>query len=643
MTACIKLQYGFSRLTAPTTDPHAMPSLAERLIPEIEALIDAVLGLERELGVEIDAAHPDYRDSARNLVHYLALRQHDIRSLQSQLARLGLSRLGRAEAHVLGTLDAVRTALHALAGRPPPAPRTSQCAITAGRESLREHALALLGEPGNARATRIMVTMPGEAAVEPSLLASLIEAGMDIMRINCAHDGPDAWHTMIDHLRRAETTTGRRCRVYADLAGPKLRTGNLPALGSMIEFKVKRDVWGRVQEPARIWLTPTDAEESPTCAVDAVLPVNPDLISAMHVGDHLDVEDTRGNRRHLALRERFGASWLAICHQHAYIRAGAACSLYRGETLLMPGNIGRLPDIIEPITLRRGDRLRVLRPDDVGGPVELDDEGRVVRPAGIPCSLAEVFDAARPGQPIWFDDGKIGGWILANGGREILVEISRASPQGSKLRPGKGINLPDTELAVPAVTGQDLADLGSVVQDADIVGLSFVRHADDVLTLQARLADTGADEIATVLKIETRQGFENLPRILLAGLRKPPFGIMVARGDLAVEIGFERLAEVQEEILWLCEAAHVPVIWATQVLDTMARRGMPSRAEVSDAALSVRAECVMLNKGPYIVETVRFLDDILARMAAHRAKGLPMMRRLMVSVLPEAATAAAEA
>jgi pyruvate kinase len=173
--------------------------------------------------------------------------------------------------------------------------------------------------------------------------------------------------------------------------------------------------------------------------------------------------------------------------------------------------------------------------------------------------------------------------------------------------------------------------------------LSFVRHAGDVLTLHRRLAEAGADAVATVLKIETRQGFENLPRILLAGLRKPPFGIMVARGDLAVEIGFERLAEVQEEILWLCEAAHVPVVWATQVLDTMARRGMPSRAEVSDAALSVRAECVMLNKGPYIVETVRFLDDILARMAEHRAKGLPMMRRLMVSVLPEAATAAAEA
>ena len=124
----------------------------------------------------------------------------------------------------------------------------------------------------------------------------------------------------------------------------------------------------------------------------------------------------------------------------------------------------------------------------------------------------------------------------------------------------------------------------------------------------------------------------------MAGLRNPPLAVMVARGDLAVEVGFERLSEVQEEILWLCEAAHVPVIWATQVLETMAKRGIPTRAEVSDAALSARAECVMLNKGPYIVETTRFLSGVLARMHGHNAKRSPLMRRLAVSDLPPQAS-----
>jgi pyruvate kinase len=134
-----------------------------------------------------------------------------------------------------------------------------------------------------------------------------------------------------------------------------------------------------------------------------------------------------------------------------------------------------------------------------------------------------------------------------------------------------------------------------------------------------------------VLKIENRQAFEDLPRLLLTALRYPPMGVMVARGDLGVELGFERMAEVQEEILWLCEAAHVPVIWATQVLEGLAKKGLPSRGEVTDAAMGSRAECVMLNKGTYIVKTVKFLDDVLVRMRDHHLKKTSMLRKLKVS------------
>ena len=103
---------------------------------------------------------------------------------------------------------------------------------------------------------------------------------------------------------------------------------------------------------------------------------------------------------------------------------------------------------------------------------------------------------------------------------------------------------------------------------------------------------------------------------------------MIARGDLAVELGYERLAEVQEEILWLCEAAHLPVIWATQVLEQLAKSGLPSRAEISDAAMAGLAECVMLNKGPHIDEAVTVLDDILCRMTDHHYKKNALLRQL---------------
>jgi pyruvate kinase len=119
----------------------------------------------------------------------------------------------------------------------------------------------------------------------------------------------------------------------------------------------------------------------------------------------------------------------------------------------------------------------------------------------------------------------------------------------------------------------------------------------------------------------------------LTAMSAPCLGVMIARGDLAVECGFERMAEVQEEILWFCEAAQVPVILATQVLETLAQKGVPSRAEITDAAMGRRDECVMLNKGPYVLSSLRVLDNILQRMQAHHAKNRSMLRELHLAHL----------
>jgi pyruvate kinase len=109
---------------------------------------------------------------------------------------------------------------------------------------------------------------------------------------------------------------------------------------------------------------------------------------------------------------------------------------------------------------------------------------------------------------------------------------------------------------------------------------------EDVAELIEELDRLQATETGIILKIENRLAVEALPQILLTAMARPVVAVMVARGDLGVEIGLERMAEIQEEILWICEAAHVPVIWATQVLESLVKRGMPSRAEVTDAAMS---------------------------------------------------------
>jgi pyruvate kinase len=245
--------------------------------------------------------------------------------------------------------------------------------------------------------------------------------------------------------------------------------------------------------------------------------------------------------------------------------------------------------------------------------------------------LSAAFADVRPGERLWIDDGKIGCVVAESNASELLVEVVHAPPNGARLRPDKGINLPDSRLRLSSITEADLRHLDFAVEHADIIALSFVRRPADIERLFDELRRRKAERLGVVLKIETREAFENLPDLLLAGLRWPRLGVMVARGDLAVEVGFERLAEVQEEILWMCEAAHVPVIWATQVLDTLARRGQPTRAEVTDAAMSSRAECIMLNKGPKVLNAVRFLDDVLRRMVTHQEKKRSLLRELSIS------------
>ena len=225
----------------------------------------------------------------------------------------------------------------------------------------------------------------------------------------------------------------------------------------------------------------------------------------------------------------------------------------------------------------------------------------------------------------------IGGVVQDVQSDRVIVKIDMARPGGSKLRSDKGMNLPDSDLRLVALTAKDIEDLEFVVRHADMISLSFVNRASDLEQLQEHLRRLHGEQLGIILKIETRRGFENLPELLLTSLRGACCGVMIARGDLAVECGFERLAELQEEILWICEAAHVPVIWATQVLENLAKDGIPSRAEITDAAMGERAECVMLNKGPHICEAVRVLDDILRRMQAHVSKKRSMLRELKLA------------
>ena len=605
----------------------------------IEALYSALLRLRQtlldaELQHEADlSAVPDaYKESARNLVHYLTLRRNDVRSLQIELRALGLSSLGRLEAHVMAGVDSVLFALGRISDRPlEPGPRQpSPASFHEGDITLARHTERLLGPATSDRQIRIMVTLPSEAADDYDLVRRLMAAGMDVARINSAHDDEARWRKMVAHVRRAERDLDQRCRILFDLCGPKLRTGPMEPAPAVIHFAPRRDVRGMIVRPARIWL---GSEPVPASAkgLSASLRVDAAFARSLREGDTIEFKDVPGRARKLkVVRLAAGGAW-AESRKATYLEAGIPLRLVREGEVIASDVVGPIAPLESVLRLAVGDRLVLTRRGEVGRQGVKGPDGQWAALPRIPITLAEALDQAEIGDPISFDDGKFWGTIRDVTADGVEVLIDRAPPGGAKLRADKGINLPETLVLVPALSDEDLRDLDFAAAEVDLVGLSFVREPNDLFDLRRRLADRTNRQLGVILKIENRIAFENLPRLLLAGLRAPPFGVMVARGDLGVEVGFERLAEVQEEILWLCEAAHVPVVWATQVLEGLAKRGLPSRAEVTDAAMSGRAECVMLNKGPFVVEAVEFLNRVLMRMLEHHHKKTPMLRRLKVS------------
>jgi pyruvate kinase len=606
-------------------------------VPEVTALGSELDSIREDMrNVAADSRHllelvqPEHRASADNLISYLVLRRRDLRALQPRLTALGLSSLGRAEGDVLTSLEAVRHALRALEAYGVTRARTFDD-LRSRQEALAANTEALLGPHPAERRVSIMVTMPSEAAHDYTLVRDLVRAGMDCMRINCAHDDSSAWAHMIEHLRRANKALGRSCQVAMDLGGPKLRTGPLEAGKAVIKIRPERDVLGRVSAPARVWLTGGERGRPAPSAALATVPLPRTLLVQLKVGNTLRFTDARGARRSFRILDVNADGAWAQVNRTCYLIPGTKLRREgkKGETAV--GTVGRLPAREEPILVHPGDTLVIMRDAKPGRAATHDSRGRVLTPACIGCTLPEVFRDVRCGERIWFDDGRIGAVIESVQSDRVIVKIDHARARGEKLKADKGINLPDSNLHLSALTAKDIDDLDFVVGHADIVSLSFVNSAADVKLLQKHLKRLRGEKLGIIVKIETRRGFEALPEILLTALRSARCGVMIARGDLAVECGFERLAELQEEILWVCEAAHVPVIWATEVLESLAKEGVLSRAEITDAAMSERAECVMLNKGPHVCQAVRVLDDILKRMQAHLTKKRSMLRELKLA------------
>lgn len=585
-----------------------------KAIEQIDEMIDRCRKEEDDFKEFLEKVHPEYLYSAKNLIHYLVYRNRNPGALQTLLFNHGLSGLKNAEGHVMSSLLVTKQLLYKLINSDSTSTETGTYPIVSieqSKELIQQHSLDLLGEKSKKRAVRIMVTQAANAAKDTEILGEMLNKGMNLLRINCAHDTETEWLGIIRNAKGLSEKTGKQTKISMDLGGPKIRTGPIKTGPKVAHLSPERDNIGRVISPSVAILLPEN-ELFPD-EENTYIPVPKTMIDALNVGDTILLQDTRAKKRTLTVAQKEGKLVWVLCFDSAYIQTGMDLVIENNATIF---KVGEIPPLEEYLLLKKNDKLIIHREQTPGEPATYDDAGNIVTPAHIACTTADVFDDVKPGEPIVFDDGKMSGVILASTGETILVEITHSKAFGFKLKSDKGINFPESQLHLSGLTEKDRKDLNFILQHADIVNMSFVNTAEDVEQLfeEIQRHEPNGKKIGVILKIETMTGFRNIVKILLTAMRMKPIGVMIARGDLAIECGWHNIGIVQEELLKICHAAHVPTVWATQVMETLAKKGVPSRAEITDAVMAQRADCVMLNKGMYIVEAIELLDIILINL-----------------------------
>ncbi|MCI8553273.1 MAG: pyruvate kinase [Lawsonibacter sp.] len=246
---------------------------------------------------------------------------------------------------------------------------------------------------------------------------------------------------------------------------------------------------------------------------------------------------------------------------------------------------------------------------EAGDPFTLTTEDVVGNQGWVSVTYPQLHEELSPGQEILIDDGLVAVRVDRIEGTKIICTVEN----GGTLSANKSINIPSVHIQLPALTEKDIADIRfGVENDFDFVAASFVRRAADVEAVRAILHECGGDGVRIIAKIENQEGVDNLDEILEAA-----DGIMVARGDLGVEIPAARVPILQKQMIRKGLQQGKPVITATQMLDSMMRNPRPTRAEVSDVANAVYdgTGCVMLSGetagGKYPVEALQAMVGIV--------------------------------
>ncbi len=591
-------------------------TLMREALEEIEN-IRAELLAARET---VEPGHHSYQ-SLLNLQHYLILRSKDRTKLQDKLFLMSLSSLGRSYAHVAGSIDTLYDQLRSSLGLEELTAEemaavhhlTIADAIKFASSNSRHLFGGKVSSKLSEQSTAIMVTLPSHAADNGGeLIHSLAQRNVNTFRINTAHDTPEVWKSMADVIAtiNQERNANNRIKIFVDLAGPKIRTGRIRRLDLPVVIGSNKHEKSVEIVCSKALSTRAEiVDERTQQKIPARICVTKEFFKKIKKGRLVKVVDVNGKKAVIRISECSDGVAKGVIDKKVFVDASTKISRKNEH-----GKIVNIETQVDPIRLFRGDELLITENDELGRSAQYDHEGKRLAPALIGCSFRGLAAHMKVGEKVFIDDGKIGLEVISHDEKSIRCKVIQAKAGGTLLKEEKGINFPDTHVKTAALTETDRTNLLSVIDFADNLSISFCQSAEDVSDLQNLLSEQGREEIGIIAKIETKQGVVNMPEILEALLRWEKSGIMIARGDLAIEVGFVNMAQIQEALLDICSAAHVPVIWATQVLESQMKNNLPSRAEVTDAAMAGRAECVMLNKGAFATDTIDVLIHILEEM-----------------------------
>ncbi|MCX6062368.1 MAG: pyruvate kinase [Campylobacterales bacterium] len=581
---------------------------------------------------EVDSEYPRSQ-SLLNLNQYMLLRKKDQTQLQEKLFSLSLSSLGRSFAHVAASVDSLYDQLSSSLGREQISAELMaefhHLSITEAISIASKNSKAIFGGKASSKLshqiTTVMVTLPSNAAENNGLLIhQLAEAGVSVFRINTAHDSIQVWKAMADVIISINDNlqSSDKIKIFVDLAGPKIRTGKIG------EVEIPLKLGSNKQEKEILIYHGNGAtkgeytDEVTMENISAQIAVNRKFFKKLRLKQSIKIVDVNHKKAIISLTHIDEKYARGIINKKVFInkKTKLKCDDHEGKLY----NIQNQKDTIR---LFIGDLLTLTENEIEGKSAQLDKTNKNVVPALIGCTIKGVIGTIKLAEKVFIDDGKIGLSVIENQGDAILCRVHISKAGGTLLKEEKGINFPDTNIQIPALTEVDRANVLAVLDFADSLSLSFCQGSADIRDLQMLLVENNRTDIGIIAKIETRQAVSNIPEILKQLLTWEKSGVMLARGDLAIEVGFENMAYIQEALLDICDAAHLPVIWATQVLESKMKNNLPSRAEVTDAAMAGRAECVMLNKGAFAIDTIDVLKRILHDMHTVSKKNRQLLKK----------------